>query len=67
MYVITKKTEYGNLFYRFSSDEKDLYCVATDDINTCTKYNEEEKIRLSNSSLLNLRGVSFKKLGFTLL
>lgn len=66
IYIITRKSEHGNLFYRFSSDETDLYCVATDNINTCTKYTEEEKIRLSKSELLQIKGVKFQKLCYTL-
>ena len=66
MYVITRKSECGNLFYQFSSDETDLYCVATDNLETCMKYSEQEKIRLESSKLLQIRGVKFKKIGFTL-
>lgn len=66
MFVITKKTEHGNLFYRFSSDEKDLYCVATDTIETCKKYNAEEKKRLEQSELLSLRKVMFKEVKMSL-
>lgn len=66
MYVITRKTEFGNLFYQFSSDESDLYGVITDTLNTCRKYSEEEKLRLSNSKLLKLRGVKFKKVKFNI-
>jgi hypothetical protein len=66
MYVIIKKSDFGNLFYRFSSDETDLYCVVTDSLDTCEKYNEDEMKRLESSSLLSLRGVKFKKVGFTL-
>lgn len=40
MYVITKKHNQKDLFYRFSVDETDLYCVATDTLETCKKYNE---------------------------
>ena len=66
MYIITRKSEYGNLFYQFSFDETDLYCVATDNLETCRKYNEEEKKRLENNKLLSIRGVKFQKVGFTL-
>lgn len=67
IYIITRKSEQNeNLFYRFSSDETDLYCVATDNINTCKKYTEEEKIKLSKSELLQIRKVKFQKLCFTL-
>lgn len=67
MYVITRKWEHGILFYRFSSDETDLYCVATDNLETCTKYSETEKKRLENSELLLIRGVKFQKVGFILI
>jgi len=66
MYVITKKMGAIDLFYQFSSDEKDLYCVATDNLQTCRKYSELEKTRLENNYLLKIRGVKFKKLEFTL-
>lgn len=66
MYVITRKSEYGNLFYQFSSDETDLYCVATDNLETCRKYTDEEKKRLENSKLLQIRGVKFQKVELTL-
>lgn len=68
MYVITRKSECDkkfDLFYQFSSDEKDLYGVATDNLQTCKKYSEEEMKRLSSSKLLAVRGVKFKKIGFT--
>ena len=54
MYIITRKAEDGDydLFYRFSSDETDLYCVASDDIESCKKYSESEKKRLSSNKRL---------------
>jgi hypothetical protein len=66
MYIITRRLEYSNLFYQFSSDETDLYCVATDNLETCRKYSEEEKKKLENNKLLSIRGVKFQKVGFTL-
>jgi len=66
MYIITRKSEYGNLFYQFSSDETDLYCVATDNLETCRKYTYEEKKRLENNKLLQIRGVKFQKVCFVL-
>jgi hypothetical protein len=66
MYIITRKSEYGNLFYQFSSDETDLYCVATDNLQSCRKYSDEEKKRLENNKLLQIRGVKFQKVWFTL-
>ena len=55
-----------DLFYEFSSDETDLYCVVTDTLETCKKYSETDKIRLERSKLLSIRGVKFQKIGFTL-
>ena len=72
MYVITKKSkavgfeEDFDLFYQFSHDETDLYCVATANLQTCRKYTEDEKKRLSNSNLLSLMNVTFKKVNFSL-
>lgn len=69
MYIITRKAEDGDydLFYRFSSDETDLYCVASYDIESCKKYSESEKKRLEYSELLQIRGCRFRKVGFVLL
>lgn len=66
MYVITKRTEQGSLFYQFSSDYSDLYCVVTDNLETCKKYSEDEKIKLENNKLLQIRGVKFQKVGLVL-
>lgn len=67
MYVITRKAEYGNfnLFYQFSYDQTDLYCVVTDNLQTCKKYTEEEKKKLENNELLKVRNVKFRKVFFT--
>lgn len=69
MYIITRKAEDCDfdLFYRFSSDETDLYCVASDDIESCKKYSESEKKRLEYSELLQIRGCRFRKVGLVLL
>ena len=66
MYVITRKSIDGefDMFYQFSGSKNDLYCVATDNLQTCKKYSEEEYLKLRNNKLLDIRGVSFKKVYF---
>ena len=68
MYIITKKSPTFpdlDLFYQFSNDETDLYCVATDTLDTCQKYNDADKKRLETSKLLASKGVKFKKLSLS--
>lgn len=66
MYVIVRKIENRNLFYRFSIDGTDLYCVATDNLETCMKYTEGEMTEYIGSPLLKRNNVKFKKIGFNL-
>ena len=66
MYCIAKKIEDSIYFYRFFSDETDLCCTLTDNLDTTPKYTLEEATRLSKSHLMKLRGVKFYKVELTL-
>ena len=67
MYVLVKRLEGRDFFYQVFSDETDLYAVYGDTLETCRKYSEEEKRRISDSGLLKNSDVQFKKLGFIIL
>lgn len=62
MYILISHYQHTKLFYRFSEDKKDLYCVATDSIETCKKYSEQEYQELKSNELLKTKKVIFEKL-----
>lgn len=70
MYCIARKVNpecgEGYIFYQFSSDETDLWGHA-DNIESATKYTKKQALRLSKSPLMDIRGVKFYEIGYTLL